>query len=220
MGIMRELPVAPACRRRRACLVGQITSTLPGIPRPCRGALRDRHERWLRDAMDAARQQTNDVPRTAKSCGPGAPMQALSSQRRLARLAGDGGNQAWSPRRPRISRKAIAQGRPVVRLVPVVTAACFFVAGGPWVRPAPGLPCALSLIEGGRIAKLGRETRREIAASRAAGSLTFEWLICGCAGGRRSRVNAWYRRSQKSAMPLGLILKSFRSIQFVANSRN
>src|SRR5689334_16268520 len=28
------------------------------------------------------------------------------------------------------------------------SAACFLVARGPWVRPAPGLPCALSL-EGG-----------------------------------------------------------------------
>ena len=67
MGIMRDLPVAPACRRQRACLVGQITSTLPGIPRPCRGALRDRHERWLRDAMDVARQQTNDVCHVRRS---------------------------------------------------------------------------------------------------------------------------------------------------------
>jgi hypothetical protein len=30
----------------------------------------------------------------------------------------------------------------------VVTAACFFVAGGPWVRPSPGIPCALSILEG------------------------------------------------------------------------
>src|SRR5260370_24158797 len=30
----------------------------------------------------------------------------------LTRLADDGGNQAWSPGRSRISRKAIAQGRP------------------------------------------------------------------------------------------------------------
>ncbi len=31
---------------------------------------------------------------------------------------------------------------------PVVTAACFFSAGGPRARPAPGLPCALILEEG------------------------------------------------------------------------
>jgi len=40
-----------------------------------RGALRDRHGRWKRDAMDAACRETNDMTRTTKSCGPGAPMQ-------------------------------------------------------------------------------------------------------------------------------------------------
>jgi hypothetical protein len=39
--------------------------------------------------------------------------------------------------------KTIAQGMPVISAEPVVTAACFFVARGPWVRlkhsafPAP-----------------------------------------------------------------------------------
>jgi hypothetical protein len=37
---------------------------------------------------------------------------------------------------------------PDVPAGPVVTAACFFVAGGPWVRPAPGIPCALFSFEG------------------------------------------------------------------------
>jgi hypothetical protein len=39
--------------------------------------------------------------------------------------------------------KTIAQGMPVDPAEPVVTAACFFVAGGPWVRLSPGIPCAL-----------------------------------------------------------------------------
>jgi hypothetical protein len=30
------------------------------IPHPIRGALRDRHERWARDAMDAIDHETND----------------------------------------------------------------------------------------------------------------------------------------------------------------
>jgi hypothetical protein len=42
-----------------------------------------------------------------------------------------------------ISRKTVVQGMPVDPAKPVVTAACFFVAGGPWVRPSPGIPCAL-----------------------------------------------------------------------------
>src|SRR3569832_513043 len=32
---------------------------------------------------------------------------------------------------------------------PVVTAACILSTGGPWVRPSPGIPCALYLIESG-----------------------------------------------------------------------
>src|SRR5258707_13853067 len=44
----------------------------------------------------------------------------------LTRLADDGGNQAWSPGRSRISRKAIAQGRPDDPPVPVVLPRAFF----------------------------------------------------------------------------------------------
>src|SRR5262249_41792054 len=66
-----------------------------------RGALRDRHERRLRDAMDAACCETNNMTRTAKSCGPGAPRLALSF-RRMTR--GDGGKKVRSPGRSRISR--------------------------------------------------------------------------------------------------------------------
>jgi hypothetical protein len=36
---------------------------------------------------------------------------------------------------------------------PVVTAACFFAAGGPWVRPAPGIPCALVFLRAVRPGK-------------------------------------------------------------------
>jgi hypothetical protein len=45
---------------------------------------------------------------------------------------------------------------------PVVPAACIFFAGGPWARPAPGIPRALSLFpEGPEIAELGRRPPRE-----------------------------------------------------------
>jgi len=43
----------------------------------------------------------------------------------LSRLTGDGGNQAWSPGRSRISRKTIAQGRPDDPPVPVVLPRAF-----------------------------------------------------------------------------------------------
>ena len=40
---------------------------------PQGGALRDRHERWARDAVDAMARKTSAPMRTAKSCGPDTP---------------------------------------------------------------------------------------------------------------------------------------------------
>jgi hypothetical protein len=61
----------------------------------------------------------------------------------LSGAAGDGGNKARSPGRSRISRNTIAQGRPDD---PGDTCGDYRVlsttARGPWVRRAPGLPCA------------------------------------------------------------------------------
>src|SRR5882724_6398552 len=60
------------------------------LSRPTRGAYRDRHGRWAGDAMDAHRRAQSlrgrtAFVRTAKSCGPGAPMQALSWWKRFHR---------------------------------------------------------------------------------------------------------------------------------------
>ena len=46
-----NLPVVPTCR---SCPSPQIRTIIPRIPHPRRGAARDRHGRWERDAMDAA----------------------------------------------------------------------------------------------------------------------------------------------------------------------
>jgi len=54
-------------------------------------------------------------------------------------------NKPGAPGRLRISVKTIAQGMPECSALPVVPAACIFFAGGPWVRPSPGIPCALRL---------------------------------------------------------------------------
>ena len=64
-----------------------------------RGVTADRHETWVRDAMDvkvsARMLRGRTMPtRTAKSCGSGAPKQALKFAETLTRRAGDGGNQA------------------------------------------------------------------------------------------------------------------------------
>jgi hypothetical protein len=42
-----------SAQKNFACAVGQITFTHCRVLFPQRGALRDRHERWKQDAMDA-----------------------------------------------------------------------------------------------------------------------------------------------------------------------
>jgi hypothetical protein len=53
------LPVVPICRRREVLLKIGIDDIFPRIPCPQRGALRDRHECWARDAMDAKARATS-----------------------------------------------------------------------------------------------------------------------------------------------------------------
>jgi hypothetical protein len=99
-------------------LISENQYLLPPVPPHCRGA--SRPSRTLkRDAMDASGDARRASPaRTAKSCGPGLPTLRPSSQKLLlsSGLAGDGSKKARFPGRSRISRKTIAQGRPVVRL--------------------------------------------------------------------------------------------------------
>src|SRR6266566_770378 len=77
---------------------------------PARGALRDRHERWTRDAVDAlVSQDERCLRRTAKSCGPDAPT-LVSSWRKLfpqATVAKEPGH--WGEHE--VTVKTIAQGR-------------------------------------------------------------------------------------------------------------
>jgi hypothetical protein len=97
--------------------------------------------------MDAMCHETNDVSRTAKSCGPGAPMQVLSRDD-APHLADDGDNKARSHRGSRISRNTIAQGRPDVTARPVVLPRVFLLHADHGCQPAPGLTCALCFEEG------------------------------------------------------------------------
>jgi hypothetical protein len=124
--------------------------------------------RWTRPRV-----RRSSRSRMAKSCGPGAPMQALRSLVSMSPTT-DGGNQAWSPGRSRISRKTIAQGRPDDVAEPVVTAACVFVC-----RRAMGAastrPSLRPLDFRGRcLPQLGRETRCENAGVHAQCCLIFE----------------------------------------------
>jgi hypothetical protein len=56
---------------------------------------------------------------------------------------------------------SLAQGMSVDPADPVVTAPAFFVPGGPWVRPSPGIPCALCFQRATVNAKLGQIMSRE-----------------------------------------------------------
>src|SRR5690242_21005915 len=76
------------------------------------------------------------------------------------------------------NRKPIAQGMPDDSAAPVVFAASFFSAGGPWVRPSPGIPCALFPMRARRSADLGRDLRREIAISCGADCAAISKLQC------------------------------------------
>jgi hypothetical protein len=49
---MRKLPVVLICRTASGLRHTSDTPHIDGVLCPIRGALRDRHERWMRDAMD------------------------------------------------------------------------------------------------------------------------------------------------------------------------
>jgi hypothetical protein len=99
------------------------------LSRPARGAYRDRHGRWAWDAMDAAVSgavdaRTNDTATYGEVAWSWRP-DAGAKSRRAHVLRGDGGKRARSPRRARISRKTVAQGRPDDPPVPVVLPRAF-----------------------------------------------------------------------------------------------
>src|SRR5579864_6674060 len=69
-----DLPifVQPAYEKYFASRRGRNTFIESRVPPRLKGRLADRHERWVRDAMDVTAQRTNVRSRTAKSCGPDA----------------------------------------------------------------------------------------------------------------------------------------------------
>jgi len=90
-----------------------------------------------------------------RSRSPDAVDQALRDERK-ATVA----RQARTPRRSRISRKAIAQGVPVVPAALSLLACAkvhFFCTQGSRVRPASGIPCALSIERDMNNAELGHD---------------------------------------------------------------
>ncbi len=167
MRVMRKLPVVPLCRRPSVLLETPNQQHLSGVPFPQEGrfaVVTDvgsgmRWTLWL--CVDE-----RSLRRTAKSCGSGAPKQALSSRRcsRVSRVTV--ATKRWSPRRARISRKTIAQGRPDVSGASAVntrvhtkttkrTRGCGCIGH-------PAFPAPSFISEGlGFQAQLGRNARRE-----------------------------------------------------------
>jgi hypothetical protein len=176
--------------RDRACRVGQITSTLSAIPRPCRGAFRDRHERWPTGCDGRGLSvRRSSRSRTEKSCGSGAPTLALSSQRRNRASCGRRGQESPVPgKSTKDTVKTVAQGRPVVRLVPVVTPPAFCLQADHGCGQHPAFP-APSRLRGRSLQQLGRKTRRE-----KAGVWLFDiWIdVASVLGSRRV---GWAKRS-------------------------
>ena len=101
----------------------------------------------------------------------------------LTRLAGDGGNQAWSPGRARRKPlKPFAQGGPGYPAGPVV-----LLHAGHGYQQIPGLPCALSIGRGTCLPHHSGAMRRENAGRCLLGCLKF-----GCL---KSRIGTTIPRS-------------------------
>jgi hypothetical protein len=104
-------------------------------------------------------------PKVLAPQGPGAPRSWRQVLAKLESFAkGDGGKRDGSPRRARISRQTIAQGRPECLRLYLWSSAlrAIFLARGPRVQRSPGLPCALFILSGARLtqnpdAKMSRE---------------------------------------------------------------
>jgi len=103
--------------------------------------------------------------RTAKSCGPGAPMQAPSRPRCLEHRADDGGNKLVHRGEYEVSRKPLRREGRCDSALPVVTPVCAFRAiFAHGAAGAAGTRSSLRPLIFRRVkadAKLGRKSRRE-----------------------------------------------------------
>ena len=117
-----------------------------------------------RDAVDAMAAKTNAVVAYGEIVWvrrPDAGVKFWGSQRCPRAMVSQ---KAGSPGRSRISRKAIAQGRPDASAKPVCSCAAFLLQLShmrPRVRRAPGLPCALYSSRGTTKCKPSGASRRE-----------------------------------------------------------
>ena len=145
-----------ACARR--CRKTQINSTLRR-PAFTKGALRDRHERRKRDAMDAAARATSAAEADGEvvwSWRPWAGVKFANDDLQMTVT-----KKSWTPRRARSSVNTIAQGVPDRFGEPVVTYSCATLhrPRGCGCVGHPAFP-APSLIEGRDSCKTRAHSRR------------------------------------------------------------
>ena len=109
-----DLPVVPLCRTQPRLPCELDTLHLRVVPRSSRGALRDRHERWVRDAMDATARRTNAAARGRRSRVVLMPRRWHQVGGDASRVvASDGDKKARSPKRARRKPlKPFARGKP------------------------------------------------------------------------------------------------------------
>ena len=133
---------------------------IPPQPAPPEGRFAIVTKRWRGMRWTLRRQAGSLAGRNAAAYG-----EVVWSWRRdrgvyPARLCGlgNGDNKRRSPGRARISRKAIARGKPgCLGCTCLIRVRCFyFLHTVLRAQSAPGFPCALCSREGQRIAKLGR----------------------------------------------------------------
>ena len=162
----------PARLRRRANQWPQSARLVP-----TRGAYRDRHGRWARDAMDALLRETSAATRTAKSCGPdlptlGSSLCVTSAQATVAKKPG-------TPRRARISRQTNRAGNAGCFGVPVVTClrAFFHCTQGCGCVSASGISLRPLSFEG-RLRKARARIARLLAHVGDLGNLRkINWIV-------------------------------------------
>jgi hypothetical protein len=139
---MQHLPVAPTCRMRTRLprranhkhRYGHPTAVQRGASRSSRTLAVGCDGRGLGDRRSSR-------SRTEKSCGPGAPTLALSSWSAQRALCGRRGQKSPVPgESTKDTVKTIAQGRPVVRLVPVVTPPAFCLQADHGCGQHPAFP--------------------------------------------------------------------------------
>ena len=164
--------ICPSCQLvagTLTCAVGQITATSFGRPAPSRGALRGRHERWVRDAMDAwlceddahrcgRRSRVVLTPRRWCQAGRDASASWLAM---VATKPGSPGRARRKPLKPFARGKLDRSGRTCgdyARVFFILHARLRVLAKHP-AFPAPSL-------DGGQFPQNSGDQRREIADAR------------------------------------------------------